>query len=158
MRCIYCKNDDTSVIDSRHFENNNIKRRRECKKCGKRFNTYEGIELQPITVIKKNGTSMPFNKQKIYNSIVRALIKRKYDIEKIDELVVDIENEIRENYTRGIESREIGDIILKHLLHFDEVAYVRFASVYNKFENLDRFIEIINEIKKDKRKIKVEKK
>ena len=88
--------------------------------------------------------------KKIYNGITRALVKRKYNADDIRDLVADIEIEIREKYSKGIRSTEIGELILKHLLDIDEVAYVRFASVYNKFENLDSFIEIINKIKKDK--------
>lgn len=150
MRCIFCKYEDTSVVDSRLIDNNKIKRRRECKKCKKRFNTYEEVEQQPILVIKKDGSTQPFSKNKIYNSITRVLIKRNIKPECIQDLVLDIENEIREGYSKGINSKKIGEIILKKLLLIDEVAYVRFASVYNKFDNLDSFIEIINKIKKEK--------
>lgn len=150
MRCIFCKHEDTGVVDSRLMENNKIKRRRECRFCKKRFNTYEEVEFQPITVIKKDNNTAPFNKEKIYNSITRALLKRKYDPDVITAMVDDIEAEIREKYSKGIETTKIGELILSRLLKFDEVAYVRFASVYNKFDNLDSFIEIINKIKKEK--------
>lgn len=150
MKCIYCKAEDTSVVDSRQVEENKIKRRRECRLCNKRFNTYEEVYIKPITVIKKDGTTMPFNKEKVYLGIVRALVKRKYEVNQIKALVNDIELEIREKYDKGIYTSEIGDIILKYLIDIDEVAYVRFASVYNKFDNLDSFIEIINKIKKNK--------
>lgn len=150
MRCIFCKSTDTSVVDSRLVDDNRIKRRRECRVCKKRFNTYEEVEFQPITVIKKDNSTAPFDRKKIYNGITRALVKRKYNANDIRNLVADIEIEIREKYSKGIRSTEIGELILKHLLDIDEVAYVRFASVYNKFENLDSFIEIINKIKKDR--------
>lgn len=151
MKCIFCKFEDTSVVDSRPFGKNQIKRRRECKNCKKRFNTHEIIDFQPITVIKKDGSVAPFDRNKVYNGIIRALVKRKYDPEKITELVSDIEIEIREKYIKGITTSQIGDIILNSLLDIDEVAYVRFASVYNKFENLNSFIEIINKIKRQKK-------
>lgn len=150
MRCIFCKCEDTSVVDSRLVEHNRIKRRRECRLCKKRFNTFEEIEFQPIIVIKKDNSTAPFDKVKIYNGITRALVKRKHEPDVIKQMVEDIENEIREKYYNGITTTKIGELILKRLLKIDEVAYVRFASVYNKFDNLDSFIEIINQIKKEK--------
>lgn len=149
MRCIYCKYEDTSVVDTRPVDNK-IKRRRECKVCKKRFNTFEEIEIQPIIVIKKNGCVVPFDRNKIFNGILRALVKRKVTNQEILDIVVDIESDIRINYPNGISTTQIGNLILEKLLTIDEVAYVRFASVYNKFENLDSFIQIINDIKKGK--------
>lgn len=150
MRCIFCKKEDTGVVDSRLIDGNKIKRRRECKFCKKRFNTFEEVEFQPITVIKKDNNTAPFDKKKIYNGIIRSLLKRRYNPQEIKEMVNDIESEIREKYNNGITTTKIGELILERLLKIDEVAYVRFASVYNKFDNLDSFIEIINKIKKEK--------
>lgn len=147
MRCIFCKHNNTAVVDSRQAEDNKIKRRRECKKCKKRFNTFEEIETQSIIVTKKNGSIVPYNREKIFNGIVRSLVKRKISNEQIENIVLDIENNIREKYPKGVTTLQIGNLILEKLLNIDEVAYVRFASVYNKFDNLDSFIQIINEIK-----------
>ncbi len=152
MKCIFCKFDDTNVVDSRLGESNIIKRRRECRKCGKRFNTTESASMPNIIVIKKDGTNSVFDKSKIYKGIMRSLEKRNYNHDKVLDIVDKIEMQIRENYKKEIKSSEIGNIILQNLIDIDEVAYVRFASVYNKFENLDSFIEIINEIKADKGK------
>ncbi|WP_067139842.1 transcriptional regulator NrdR [Oceanivirga salmonicida] len=152
MRCIFCKHEDTNVVDSRLVENNSIKRRRECRECGKRFNTMESATLPSLLVLKKNGTTSLFQREKIFNGIIRAFEKRNCDHNKIIELVDKIEMQIRENYKKEIKSSEIGDIILNNLIDIDEVAYVRFASVYNKFENLDSFIEIVNKLKAEKGK------
>lgn len=150
MKCVFCKNDDTAVLDSRLTENNIVKRRRICKECGKRFTTFEKVELPPITVIKKDDSRMPFDREKIFKGIERSLVKRQYNPDIIIQIIDNIENEIREVHNRTITSTKIGEMILKELLNIDEVAYVRFASVYNEFENLDSFIEIINHIKNNK--------
>ncbi len=151
MKCIFCKNEDTNVVDSRLSDNNTIKRRRECRNCNARFNTIESVLLPSIVVIKKDGTNSIFDKSKIYNGIIRALNKRNYNHDEILDIVDKIEMEIREKFKKEIKSSEIGDIILEKLINIDEVAYLRFASVYNKFENLDSFIEIINKIKLGKK-------
>lgn len=150
MKCIFCKANETLVIDSRLNDRNIIKRRRECKKCFKRFNTFEIAEYKEIFVVKKNSSIAKFERSKIENSVLRALNKRKYSYEQLNKLIDSIEIYIRENFDKKIKSSEIGDIILQHLIEIDELAYVRFASVYNKFEDLDSFLELIDKIKKGK--------
>ncbi|WP_314010470.1 transcriptional regulator NrdR [Pseudostreptobacillus hongkongensis] len=155
MKCPYCGNHDTRVIDSRaQNEGNSIKRRRECEKCLKRFNTSEKIYNLPIYIIKTNGEIEEYDRNKVYQGIVRSLVKRNYDNSKIDVLIDDIERDILTNYNGKIESSKLGDIIMENLFYLDEVAYVRFASVYNKFDNLDSFLKVIKEIKKKKKESK----
>ena len=150
MKCVFCKSEDTAVLDSRLTDNNVVKRRRHCKICNKRFNTYEKVELPPITVIKKDKNEVPFDRNNVFRAIAKSLVKRQCSPDMIEHIIDEIENEIREKHNRVISSTQIGEIILEKLLEIDEVAYVRFASVYNKFDNLDSFIEIINHIKKNK--------
>ena len=155
MKCPYCGNYDTRVIDSRaQNAGNSIKRRRECEKCLKRFNTSEKIYNLPIYIIKTNGEIEEYDRNKVYQGIVRSLVKRNYDNSKIDVLIDDIERDILTNYDGKIESSKLGDIIMENLFYLDEVAYVRFASVYNKFDNLDSFLKVIKEIKKKKKESK----
>lgn len=155
MKCPYCGNYDTRVIDSRaQNEGNSIKRRRKCEKCLKRFNTSEKIYNLPIYIIKTNGEIEEYDRNKVYQGIVRSLVKRNYDNSKIDVLIDDIERDILTNYDGKIESSKLGDIIMENLFYLDEVAYVRFASVYNKFDNLDSFLKVIKEIKKKKKESK----
>lgn len=149
MKCIRCKSEDTSVVDSRVIENQ-VKRRRECKKCGKRFTTIEVAVLSNITVIKSDESKRIFDREKLKKGISRAFNKLEYSEDKIDDLVDDIENEIRDNYGSMITSSNIGKIVLEKLKNINEVAYIRFASVYNKFLDISSFIETINDLKSDK--------
>ncbi|WP_073508221.1 transcriptional regulator NrdR [Streptobacillus notomytis] len=153
MKCPYCGDKETRVVDSRSYsDGNSIKRRRQCDLCNKRFNTIEKIFNLPIVVIKKNGEIEEFDRNKIYQGIMRSLVKRNYVQNKIDEMIDEIERDILTNYDGKIHSKILGDTILEKLFLFDEVAYIRFASVYNKFENLDSFLNTIKEVKKRKRK------
>lgn len=153
MKCPYCKEFETKVIDSRYnSEENHVKRRRECIKCKKRFNTSEKITRIAIYVKKSNGKIEEFDREKVYKGLKRALIKRDYDINKLENLVDDIENEVLNYKMNKIPSKEVGQIIMNHLLKFDEVAYIRFASVYNKFETLDSFMKKIKEVRLKKQK------
>lgn len=149
MKCIRCKCDDTCVVDSRVIENQ-VRRRRECKKCGKRFTTNEIAILSNITVIKNDGSKRIFDRDKLKMGISRAFNKLEYPEEKLDDLVDDIENEIRDNYSSIITSNNIGKLVLDKLKNINEVAYIRFASVYNKFLDISSFIETINDLKSDK--------
>ncbi|WP_156299868.1 transcriptional regulator NrdR [Streptobacillus canis] len=153
MKCPYCGDKETKVVDSRSYsDGNSIKRRRQCDICNKRFNTIEKIFNLPIVVIKKNGEVEEFDRNKIYQGIIRSLVKRNYVQNKVDEMIDEIERDILTNYDGKINSNRLGDMILEKLFLFDEVAYIRFASVYNKFENLDSFINTIKEVKKRKEK------
>ena len=146
MKCPFCGLDNTSVIDSRPADDNaSIRRRRQCDECGKRFTTYERVEIMPLTVIKKDHTREHYDRNKILSGILRACHKRPVPIEKIEETVNQIENELYNLEFKEIESDRIGEIVMEHLRHLEQVAYVRFASVYREFKDVNTFM---NELKK----------
>ena len=147
MKCPFCGNLDSKVIDSRLTEDKeSIRRRRECERCDKRFTTYERLETQPISVIKKDGTIQPFDRNKILGGLIRACIKRNIDTEIFEKIVDDIEFEIRNNPSNEISSKDIGNLVLKHLKNLDKVAYIRFASVYKHFDNIEEFTRELEEL------------
>jgi transcriptional repressor NrdR len=148
MECPYCHHIETKVTDSRDTGVLSIRRRRECLKCGKRFTTYEHIELQPIYVIKKDGRREKFERQKIRHGIEKALEKRPVSHEKIDELVEKIEERIRRSGKEEIESKQIGEYVMDALKETDHVAYIRFASVYRSFADVSSFEEEIKSLTK----------
>jgi transcriptional repressor NrdR len=149
MKCPYCGDPESKVVDSRPSEeNDNIRRRRECLKCGKRFTTFEKIDEVPITVIKKNNAREPFNPQKILDGLLRATIKREVSRDQIEQVVADIENDLRNQFKHEVASDEIGDMVLKRLKKMDTVAYVRFASVYKEFKDEEEFVREIEKVKK----------
>nr|WP_315045103.1 transcriptional regulator NrdR [uncultured Leptotrichia sp.] len=151
MKCPYCGSDNTKVIDSRSYsDGNSIKRRRECEECQKRFTTHEKVVDLTLFVIKKNGEKQLYSREKVYNGIIRALEKRNINMEKIEEILDKLEREILTNFSGEIKSSQLGDKIVSYLLDLDEVAYVRFASVYKKFDNLDSFVKEIEKIKNEK--------
>lgn len=140
MNCPFCSNSETKVVDSRETNEGKItRRRRECSKCSSRFSTYEEVELLNVTVVKRDGTRTDYDKRKVEAGIRKALEKRPISEERIAKLVGEIEYEIRSREKSEITSREIGRIILKKLRPFDEVAYVRFASVYKSFASVESF-------------------
>ena len=152
MKCPFCGSEETKVIDSRtYLDGNSIKRRRECERCQKRFTTYEKIGDLALYVLKKDGTRQEFSREKVYSSIIRALEKRKINREKIEESVDKLERDILTLYSGEIKSSDLGNEIMSYLLDLDEVAYVRFASVYKEFKDLDNFIKEIDKIRNDKR-------
>lgn len=149
MRCPYCYEDESRVIDSRSNEDSSItRRRRECVACKRRFTTYERLEERPLLVIKKGGDREQFNRDKLINGITRACEKRPVSMDEIELLVSDIERELRDNFDREVSSMEIGEKIMDRLQKIDEVAYVRFASVYRQFTDLNSFIKTIEQLKK----------
>jgi len=151
MKCPYCSNPDTRVIDSRLTDSNDsVRRRRMCEKCGKRFTTYERLENQPIAVIKKDNTREPFDRNKILSGLIRACIKRNISTEVLNKIVEDIENEISNMPSNEIQSKEIGNLVLKRLKGLDKVAYIRFASVYKQFNNIKQFTKELSELQKSK--------
>lgn len=151
MKCPYCANLDTKVVDSRLTDaNDSVRRRRECEKCGKRFTTYERIETKPIAVIKKDNTREPFDRNKILSGLIRACIKRNISVETLNELVDDIESEILSLPGSEIQSRELGNLVLKRLRKLDKVAYIRFASVYKQFNNIRQFTSELTRLKENK--------
>lgn len=146
MKCPYCGSENSKVLDSRPVEeNNSIRRRRTCDKCGKRFTTYEKVETLPVMVIKKDLSREPYNREKIEAGIVRACHKRTISLEQMSELIDDVENEIYNIEEKEIKSSVIGEIVIEKLKKLDTVAYVRFISVYREFKDADAFL---NEIKK----------
>lgn len=149
MRCPFCGNEDTKVVDSRAYsDGSSIKRRRECPKCDKRFTTYEKIEETPLYVIKRSGGREIFNRDKVFRGLMLATIKRDVAIDKLERLVSEVEQVIRSNMNHEIKSNELGNLILKKLVDIDEVAYVRFASVYKDFQDIRSFVEIVEQVKK----------
>ena len=146
MKCPFCNKDNTRVIDSRPAEDNNaIRRRRMCDECGKRFTTYEKVEIIPIVVIKKDNTREQYDRAKIQAGILRACHKRPVSLEQINSLVDEAELEIFNREEKEISSAIIGEIVMDKLKDLDAVAYVRFASVYREFEDVNTFM---NELKK----------
>uniref|UniRef100_A0A7V4E478 Transcriptional repressor NrdR n=1 Tax=candidate division WOR-3 bacterium TaxID=2052148 RepID=A0A7V4E478_UNCW3 len=150
MKCPNCGLDNDRVIDSRQvLEGEAIRRRRECVNCGFRFTTFEYIEQIPLMVIKSDGRREPYNREKIIKGIVLACRKRNISQEKINEIVNTIEKEMVEKNLLEVESKYLGEKVLEHLRKIDEVAYVRFASVYKNFQSIDEFISEIKKIKKE---------
>lgn len=142
MRCPKCGCEESKVVDSRPSDSNDaIRRRRECIACGYRFTTYERKEETPLMVLKKDGTKEPFDHQKLMRGLLRATAKRQVPIAQLDALIDDIESELRDNGVSEVPSSEIGNLVLKRLIDVDKVAYVRFASVYRDFKDLDEFSE-----------------
>lgn len=152
MRCPFCENPDTRVIDSRPTEEGHaIRRRRECDSCSKRFTTYEKVEEMNFMVIKKDGSREPFDRNKVLNGIIKACEKRPVAITDIEKIVDDIERGLNNMMEKEVESKLIGEVIMEHLKNLDEVAYVRFASVYRQFKDVNTFIaEIEKLLGKDK--------
>ena len=149
MKCPYCSYYDTGVIESRHIENELVvRRRRICKKCDKRFTTYERIDLIPLMVVKKDGRREPFSREKITNGIIKACEKRPISIETINNLVNNIEETIKSEGVNEVKSSLIGELVISRLRDLDEVAYVRFASVYRQFKDLSSFVREIRKISK----------
>ena len=142
MKCPYCGHENTRVIDSRPAEeNNSIRRRRACDECGKRFTTYEKVETIPLIIIKKDNNRETYDRSKIESGVLRACHKRPVSATQITQLVDEVENEISTLEDKEIPSRVIGEIVMKKLKDLDAVAYVRFASVYREFKDVDSFMD-----------------
>ena len=142
MRCPFCNQDNSKVVDSRPVEDtNSIRRRRLCESCGKRFTTYEKVETIPLSVIKKDQTREQYDRAKIQDGILRACYKRPIPIEKIEMTMDSIEGDIFDSADREIASTRIGEIVMEHLKDLDAVAYVRFASVYREFKDVSTFMD-----------------
>ncbi|MDO4711098.1 MAG: transcriptional regulator NrdR [Peptostreptococcaceae bacterium] len=142
MKCQYCGSMDSKVVDSRQAEEGNtIRRRRECESCGKRFTTYERIEQTGIMVIKKDRSRENFDREKVLKGIMRSCEKRKITLEQMEELVDSVERDLLNSMTREVSSIEIGEMLMDRLKDLDEVSYVRFASVYREFKDIDSFME-----------------
>ena len=142
MRCPKCGCEESKVVDSRPSDSNDsIRRRRECMECGFRFTTYERREETPLMVVKKDGRKETFDRQKLMNGLLRATVKRNVPVEALEQLIDDIESEQRDQGISEVSSEELGTAVLKRLVDLDKVAYVRFASVYRDFKDVDEFSE-----------------
>ena len=149
MKCNKCGCMDSKVIDSRMSEDGtSIRRRRECLGCGRRFTTYEVIESTPVLVVKSDGTRQPFDSDKIRRGVIKACEKRPVTAEKINALVGDVEKQVYNTLLQEISSKEIGELVMKGLKDVDEVAYVRFASVYRDFRDVTTFVEFISDLER----------
>ena len=147
MKCPYCGCEDSKVIDSRPTdEGERIRRRRECTKCGKRFTTYEIIETVPLIVVKKDGTRESFDRVKLFNGLLRACEKRPVPVEVIEKAVTDIESQLQNSLEKEITSGKIGELAMEKLKDIDEVAYVRFASVYRQFKDVSTFVDEVTKL------------
>ena len=147
MKCPFCGYEESKVIDSRPTdEGERIRRRRECLECGKRFTTYEMIESLPIIVIKKDGSRETFDRQKLLTGMLRACEKRPVSIETLDRAISDIETVIQNSLDREVNSDKIGEFVMDKLKDIDEVAYVRFASVYRQFKDINTFMDELNKL------------
>lgn len=151
MKCPFCNFADTKVIDSRAQDDNSvIRRRRVCEKCGKRFTTYERVDMIPITVIKRDGTREIFDKAKLQNGIMKSCNKRPVTAQQIQKLVDDIENTLAGSGEREVESKQLGNMVIERLKDLGEVAYVRFASVYRQFKDINSFIDELEKMLHEK--------
>ena len=147
MKCPFCGYNESKVIDSRPAEEGaTIRRRRECLACSRRFTTYETIERMPLVVVKRDGSRQSFDKVKLINGMVRACEKRPVPLGKLEEIADDIEQELQSNLEREIKTVSIGEMVMKHLKELDEVAYVRFASVYRSFKDINTFMDELSKL------------
>ena len=146
MRCPFCGDFESKVVDSRRSEEgDSIRRRRECISCQRRFTTYETVESLPIIVVKRDGTRQSFDRNKILNSMVRACDKRKVDLADLDKITTEIEQSIQNSLEREVSTDQLGEMVMARLKPLDEVAYIRFESVYRRFQDVTSFIQEIKQ-------------
>ena len=146
MKCPFCGDQESKVVDSRHNEDgNSIRRRRECIACQRRFTTYEVVESLPIIVVKRDGTRQSFDRNKILNAMVRAFDKRKVEMADLDRITTEIEQTIQNTLEREVSTDKIGEMVMERIKNIDEVAYIRFASVYRRFQDVGSFMHEINQ-------------
>ena len=151
MKCPFCGDQDSKVVDSRHSDDGqSIRRRRECTGCQRRFTTYEIVESLPIIVVKRNGSRQSFDRNKIYNSMIRAFDKRKVDAGDLDRITTEIEQTIQNSLEREISTDKIGEMVMERLKPIDEVAYIRFASMYHRFQDANSFMREISKYLEEK--------
>ena len=151
MKCPHCGYEESKVVDSRHSEDGlSIRRRRECLKCQKRFTTYETVEVLPIIVVKRDNSREPFDRNKIMNGMLRACEKRPVSTQDLENIVKEIEGLVQNSLEREVTSQFIGEQVMERLKPLDEVAYVRFASVYRQFKDIHSFMQELNKILEEK--------
>ena len=152
MMCVFCRHDETKVIDTRMTESFVIRRRRECLKCARRFTTHERVEESSMKVIKKDGSRVPFNREKLRLGLEKACYKRPISAEQIDEVVRDVESDVNDNFEREVPSRYLGEKVFNRLRALDHVAFVRFASVYREFQDVRDFMQQVDTILRERKK------
>ena len=151
MKCPFCGDQDSKVVDSRHSEDGiSIRRRRECTRCLRRFTTYEVVETLPIIVVKRNGSRQSFDRNKIINSMIRAFDKRRVDVNDLERIATEIEQTIQNNLEREITTERLGEMVMERLKPVDEVAYIRFASIYHRFQDASSFMREISKYLEEK--------
>ena len=151
MKCPYCGDPDSKVVDSRHSEDGlSIRRRRECVRCLRRFTTYEVLETLPIIVVKRDGSRQGFDRNKILNSMIRAFDKRKVAVQDLDRITTEIEQSIQNTLEREISTDRLGEMVMQRLKPLDEVAYIRFASIYHRFQDAESFMREISKFLEEK--------
>lgn len=149
MKCPYCGTNRDKVVDSRSSKGTrSVRRRRECLKCGRRFTTYEYIEETPLMVIKKDGRREPFDRNKILGGLVKACEKRPISMQRLERIVDSIERQLQKNFDREVKASVIGELAMKHLHSLDQIAYVRFASVYRQFKDINQFMKELKHLLK----------
>ena len=151
MKCPFCGDQESKVVDSRRSEDGqSIRRRRECLKCQRRFTTYEIVESLPIIVVKRDGSRQSFDRNKVMNSMIRAFDKRKVDVQDLDRITTEIEQTIQNTLEREISSDKIGEMVMERLKSLDEVAYIRFASIYHRIQDASSFLKEISKFLEEK--------
>ena len=151
MKCPFCGDQESKVVDSRHSEDgNSIRRRRECIACQRRFTTYEIVESLPIIVVKRDGTRQSFDRNKILTAMVRAFDKRKVEISDLERIATEIEQTLQNTLVREVTTDKIGEMVMERIKSIDEVAYIRFASVYRRFQDVGSFVREINQFLEEK--------
>lgn len=152
MKCPYCGYSESKVIDSRPAdENSSIRRQRECLSCGKRFTTYETVESLPMVVVKKDGSRQSFDRRKVLGGMIRACEKRPVPLAELEKIAEEIEQDLQNSMEREISTEAIGEKVMERLRNVDQVAYVRFASVYRQFKDIDTFMTELNKLLADNR-------
>ena len=151
MKCPFCGDQESKVVDSRHSEDgNSIRRRRECIACQRRFTTYEIVESLPIIVVKRDGSRQSFDRNKILNSMVRAFDKRQVEMAELERIATEIEQTLQNTLVREVTTDKIGEMVMERIKSIDEVAYIRFASVYRRFQDVGSFVREINQFLEEK--------
>ena len=151
MKCPFCGDQESKVVDSRRSEDGqSIRRRRECLNCQRRFTTYEIVESLPIIVVQRDGTRQNFDRNKILNSMIRAFDKRKVDISDLDRITTEIEQTIQNTLEREITTDKLGEMVMERIKPMDEVAYIRFASVYRRFQDVSSFVREVSRFLEEK--------
>ena len=151
MKCPFCGEQESKVVDSRHSDDGlSIRRRRECMGCQRRFTSYEIVETMPIIVVKRNGSRQSFDRNKIINSMIRAFDKRRVDVNDLERIATEIEQGIQNSLEREVSTEQLGEMVMERLKPVDEVAYIRFASIYHRFQDASSFMREISKYLEEK--------